>query len=50
METDGVLKLCEDLGVDPEDPSLLLISYHMKAANMGKFTRDEFIEGFKSLR
>ena len=38
----GILQLCEDLTVDAHDVVILALGYHMKAANMCTYTRDEF--------
>jgi len=42
---DGVEKMCSELGVDPEDPVVLVISWHMRAENMCVYTKDEFMRG-----
>jgi DCN1-like protein 4/5 len=46
---DGMEKFCIDLGVDPEDVVTLVIAYHLKAQQMGSFSRDEFMKGFETL-
>ncbi|KAL6861755.1 hypothetical protein ACP4OV_017455 [Aristida adscensionis] len=50
---EGVSQLCIDLqvhiGVDPQDIVMLVISWHMKAATMCEFTRQEFIGGLQSI-
>lgn len=46
---EGIAQFCSDLGVDPEDPVLLVLSFHMDAATMCIFTRDEWIRGMESL-
>jgi len=46
---DGVSRLCDDLEVDPADVVLLVLSWHMNAATMCEFSRDEFINGLASL-
>jgi len=45
----GMEKFCQDLEVDPEDVVTLVIAYHMKAQQMGCFTREEFMKGFETL-
>eukprot|EP00727_Mastigamoeba_balamuthi_P007656 m51a1_g3510 hypothetical protein (235) ;mRNA; f:871570-872688 len=47
---DQVGKLCEDVGVSPEDVSVLVLSYHLNARAMGYFTRDEWLAGLQRLR
>mmetsp|Transcript_9939 Transcript_9939/g.11524 ORF Transcript_9939/g.11524 Transcript_9939/m.11524 type:complete len:249 (+) Transcript_9939:357-1103(+) len=46
---DGIQQLCEDLSVDPSDIVMLVLSYHMGAANMGEFTKEEFGAGLANL-
>jgi len=43
-------KLCQDVGVDPEDPVMVVIAYHLKCKEMGYFQRDEFVKGFETLQ
>jgi len=40
---------CKDLDVDPEDIGMLVLAWHFQPAEMGYFTRDEFLSGFSSL-
>ncbi|KAJ6815871.1 putative DCN1-like protein 2 [Iris pallida] len=46
---EGISRLCNDLQVDPEDIVMLVISWHMKAATMCEFSRQEFVGGLQSL-
>ncbi|CAM8877063.1 unnamed protein product [Rhodiola kirilowii] len=46
---DGITNLCSDLQVDPQDIVMLVISWHMKAATMCEFSKQEFIGGLQSL-
>ncbi|EFJ37554.1 hypothetical protein SELMODRAFT_403971 [Selaginella moellendorffii] len=46
---DGISAFCDDLKVDPGDVVMLVISWHMGAATMCEFSRQEFITGFQSL-
>ncbi|KAL2649252.1 hypothetical protein R1flu_017380 [Riccia fluitans] len=46
---DGVSQFCDDLQTDPGDVVMLVISWHMKAATMCEFSRQEFIGGLQSL-
>ncbi|XP_074575121.1 uncharacterized protein LOC141831626 [Curcuma longa] len=46
---DGISLLCTDLQVDPQDIVTLVVSWHMKAATMCEFSRQEFIGGLQSL-
>uniref|UniRef100_A0A804PXA4 Defective in cullin neddylation protein n=2 Tax=Zea mays TaxID=4577 RepID=A0A804PXA4_MAIZE len=46
---EGISQFCNDLQVDPQDIVMLVISWHMKAATMCEFTRQEFIGGLQSI-
>ncbi|KAJ1696133.1 hypothetical protein LUZ63_004645 [Rhynchospora breviuscula] len=46
---EGISLLCNDLQVDPQDIVMLVLSWHMKAATMCEFSRQEFIGGLQSL-
>ncbi|KAL6767454.1 hypothetical protein ACKKBF_B35300 [Auxenochlorella protothecoides x Auxenochlorella symbiontica] len=46
---EGVSTLCEDLEVSPEDPVMLVLSYHLQAATMCEFSREEFEGGLARL-
>ncbi|XP_021757379.1 DCN1-like protein 1 isoform X2 [Chenopodium quinoa] len=46
---DGISSLCTDLQVDPQDIVMLVISWHMKAATMCEYSKQEFIGGLQSL-
>ena len=49
MAAEGVMKFCGDIGIDPEDPVVLVVSWHCRAANMCVYTRDEFEKGMRDL-
>ncbi|KAG2447128.1 hypothetical protein HYH02_007874 [Chlamydomonas schloesseri] len=46
---DGVQRFCEDLGVEPADIVMLVISYHMGAAVMCEYSQEEFVSGLVKL-
>jgi len=46
---DGTLQWCTDLGVDPEDVSLLAIAFELKSPTVGEWTRSGFVDGWKRL-
>jgi len=46
---EGIMQLCEDLDVSPEDVVMLIISWHMNAQSMGEFSRSEFEDGLEKL-
>ncbi|CAE6475757.1 unnamed protein product [Rhizoctonia solani] len=45
----GTIQWCEDLGVDPEDVSLLAVAYELKSPAVGEWTRSGFVDGWKKL-
>lgn len=47
---DGMEKFCQDLGVDPTEFIVLVIAWKFNASQMCRFTRTEFVEGFKALK
>ncbi|CAI0450532.1 unnamed protein product [Linum tenue] len=46
---DGIARLCNDLQVDPQDIVMLVASWHMKAATMCEFSKQEFVGGLQSI-
>ncbi|XP_039119391.1 DCN1-like protein 1 [Dioscorea cayenensis subsp. rotundata] len=46
---DGISMLCNDLQVEPDDIVMLVLSWHMKAATMCEFSRQEFLTGLQAL-
>jgi DCN1-like protein 1/2 len=50
INEDGILKFCEDIGIDPQDIGVLVIAWKMEAAYMCAFTRKEWTRGMKALR
>ncbi|VFQ91684.1 unnamed protein product [Cuscuta campestris] len=46
---DGISLLCNDIQVDPQDIVMLVVSWHMGAATMCEFSKQEFISGLQSL-
>ncbi|CCO34226.1 DCN1-like protein 1 AltName: Full=DCUN1 domain-containing protein 1 [Rhizoctonia solani AG-1 IB] len=45
----GTIQWCEDLGVDPEDVSLLAVACELKSPTVGEWTRNGFVDGWKRL-
>ncbi|KAM3616926.1 uncharacterized protein V6R79_026159 [Siganus canaliculatus] len=43
-------KFCEDIGVEPENIIMLVLAWHLEAANMGFFTKDEWLRGMTILQ
>ncbi|GBG28664.1 DCN1-like protein [Hondaea fermentalgiana] len=47
---EGMLRLCHELGVQPEDPVMIVLSWVMRAQELGVFTRIEFLSGLEALQ
>ncbi|KAM4742583.1 DCN1-like protein 5 isoform 2-T2 [Anableps anableps] len=43
-------KFCEDIGVEPENIIMLVLAWHLEAAKMGYFTKDEWLRGMTVLQ
>lgn len=43
-------KFCEDIGVEPENIIMLVLAWHLEAANMGFFTKEEWLRGMTVLQ
>eukprot|EP00123_Amoebidium_parasiticum_P009564 comp19557_c0_seq1/m.22945 comp19557_c0_seq1/g.22945 ORF comp19557_c0_seq1/g.22945 comp19557_c0_seq1/m.22945 type:complete len:245 (-) comp19557_c0_seq1:59-793(-) len=46
----GMERLCDDLGVVPEDITMLVLAWQLNAKTMGYFTREEWRAGMERLR
>ena len=49
IQIDGLERLCNDLGVEPTDPVMLMLAWKMKAKTMCVFTREEWSRGLSEL-
>ncbi|ETI43937.1 hypothetical protein F441_11204 [Phytophthora nicotianae CJ01A1] len=49
INEEGILKFCEDIGVDPQDLVVLVIAWKMQAAYMCAFTRKEWQKGMQEM-
>lgn len=49
ISIDGTIKLCGDLGIDPEDVVMLAVAYELKSPRMGDWTRKGWVDGWRSL-
>lgn len=47
---EGMEKFCEDIGVEPENIVMLVLAWYLGAANMGFFTKEEWLGGMTSLQ
>jgi len=50
IQAEGIMRLLDAIGLDPLDPVVLVLCYHMEAATQGVFTQEEFERGFTALR
>jgi hypothetical protein len=44
-----LIKLCEDLMVDPEDVVLLAVAFELKSPKVGEWNRKGWVDGWKNL-
>ena len=49
ITVDGTIRLCEDLGVNPEDVVLLAVAYELKSPAMGEWSKAGWTQGWKSI-
>lgn len=49
MNIEGTMEYCGALGLDPEDVVLLPLSFYLDSPTMGKFTKQGFVQGWKTL-
>lgn len=48
--SEGIERLCADLGYRPDDFAILVLAWRLKASEMCRFTKAEFIQGLQSMR
>ena len=48
MLANGIQQLCDDLNLKADDFRILLLAWKLRAKQMCKFTKDEFVNGFKN--
>lgn len=47
--SDGIERLCNDLGYKPDDFAILVLAWQLDASQMCRFTKPEFMQGLKTL-
>ncbi|XP_045497132.1 DCN1-like protein 3 [Colias croceus] len=47
---EGIENLCNDLQLNPDDFKVLVLAWKLNASQMCRFTREEFIQGLKSMK
>lgn len=47
--SEGIIRLCEDLGYNPTDFEVLVLAWSLNASRMCCFTRSEFIQGLQKM-
>lgn len=50
INTDGVVRMLEELQLDPSSRLVLLLAWKFKAETQCEFTREEFINGMTEMR
>lgn len=46
ITAEGMMHFLEDLGLDPESRTVLILAWKFKAETQCIFTKDEFVNGF----
>lgn len=46
---DGIQQFCDDLMLDPESMSILVVAWKFRAATQCEFSRKEFLDGMAEL-
>jgi len=49
ITVDGTIKLCEDLGVNPEDVVLLAVAFELKSPRVGEWNKKGWTDGWKNI-
>ena len=49
IEPEGMVQLCEELGVSAEDVVMLVLAWRLNAKTMGTFTWEEWLGGMSAL-
>lgn len=49
INIEGTMEYCQELDVSPEDVVLLALSFYLESPTMGKFTREGFVNGWRTL-
>lgn len=47
--SDGIERLCNDLGYKPDDFAILVLAWRLDASQMCRFTKAEFIQGLQEM-
>lgn len=47
--SEGIERLCADLGYKPDDFAILVLAWRLDASQMCRFTKSEFIQGLQSM-
>lgn len=49
MTIEGTMSYCEALDISPEDVVLLPLSFYLQSPTMGRFTKQGFVNGWRTL-
>lgn len=47
--SEGIVRLCKDLGYEPDDFAILVLAWLLDASQMCRFTKSEFIQGLQAM-
>ena len=49
INIDGTISFFEQIGLDPEEPAVLVMAYCLDAPSLGILNRHGFVEGWRNL-
>jgi len=48
INIEGTMRFFEAIGLDPEEPAVLAVAYHLDAPSLGVLSRSGFVEGWRT--
>jgi len=49
INIEGTIRYLQALGLDPEEPVVLVLAYQLDSPSIGIFTRQGFVEGWRTI-
>jgi DCN1-like protein 1/2 len=49
INIEGTIRYLQALGLDPEEPVVLVLAYQLDSPAIGAFTRTGFVEGWRTI-
>ena len=49
IEIEGIINYCQDLGIEPDDPKMMVLSYHLQAPRIGLIEKAGWLSGWQKL-